>query len=61
MSRQVSPSTGRPYGLARASRVWSIARATIYRFRHPSCVPPAGQARAGRCPMLPWSRRSALC
>ena len=39
MSRQVSPSSGRPYGLARVSRVWGIARASVYRFRYPFLVP----------------------
>src|SRR5438128_9297885 len=29
MSRTVSPSSGRPYGLARVCRVWRVARATI--------------------------------
>ena len=34
MSRQVSPSTDRVYGLQRVTRVWGVARATIYRHRH---------------------------
>jgi putative transposase len=34
MSRQVSPSTDRGYGLQRVARVWRVARATIYRHRH---------------------------
>ena len=47
MSRQVSPSTGRAYGLARVARVWGVARATVYRQRRPavprSCRPgPTG-------------------
>jgi putative transposase len=50
MSRQVSPSSGRPYGLARVSRVWGIARATIYRFRHPSAAPAR---RPGPCGPMP--------
>ena len=33
MSRTVSPSTGRPYGLARVARTWAASRATIYRHR----------------------------
>lgn len=33
MSLTVSPSSGRPYGLARVCRVWRAARATIYRHR----------------------------
>ena len=36
MSRTCSPSTGRPYGLARVSRVWSVCRATVYRHRSPA-------------------------
>ena len=35
MSRTASPSSGRPYGLARVCRVWRAARATIYRHRLP--------------------------
>ena len=34
MSRQVSLSTDRVYGLQRVTRVWRVARATIYRHRH---------------------------
>jgi hypothetical protein len=30
MSQAPSPSTGKPYGLARVCRVWSIARSTVY-------------------------------
>ena len=35
MSRTVSPSGGKPYGLARVCRVWRAARATVYRHRVP--------------------------
>ncbi len=35
MSRTTSPSTGRPYGLARVCRAWRVARATLYRHRAP--------------------------
>jgi putative transposase len=35
MSRERSPSTGRTYGIARVSRLWRVARATVYRQRHP--------------------------
>ena len=40
MSLAVSPSSGRPYGLARVCRVWRAARATIYRHR----LPPRAQS-----------------
>jgi putative transposase len=36
MSRTCSPSTGRPYGLARVARVWGACRATVYRHRGPA-------------------------
>ena len=36
MSRAVSPSSGRAYGLARVARVWGVARATVYRRRRPA-------------------------
>ena len=50
MSRQVSPSSGRPYGLARVSRVWGIARPTVYRFRHPSSTPVHRPGPSGPMP-----------
>jgi putative transposase len=31
MSRQVSPSTNRPYGVLRVTRLWGTSRATVYR------------------------------
>ena len=34
MSRQISPSTDRIYGLQRVMRIWGVSRATIYRHRH---------------------------
>jgi putative transposase len=34
MSQRVSPATGRIYGLERVTRIWGVARATIYRHRH---------------------------
>jgi transposase InsO family protein len=35
MSRKVSPSTAKAYGLQRVTRVWGVARATVYRHRRP--------------------------
>jgi putative transposase len=35
MSRQVSPSTSRPYGILRETRLWGRSRATLYRHRWP--------------------------
>jgi len=33
MSRQVSPSANRCYGVLRVTRVWGTSRATLYRHR----------------------------
>lgn len=50
MSAAMSPSSGRPYGVARVTRVWSVARATVYRHRQaPPAEPPA---RPGPKPVL---------
>src|SRR4051794_15741304 len=38
MSRQVSPSTAQVYGLLRVTRLWGVARATVYRHRRPTKV-----------------------
>jgi putative transposase len=45
MSRQVSPSTDRVYGLQRVTRLWGISRATIYRHRLP--LTAGGRERPG--------------
>ena len=42
MSAQRSPSIGRVYGIARVSRLWRVARATVYRRRR---GPAAAQPR----------------
>ena len=50
MSRALSPSNGRPYGLARVCRVWRAARASVYRHRQPAAgpaTPGPGRADAG--------------
>jgi len=44
MSRQVSPSTKRSYGVQRVTRVWGTSRATLYRHRR------GAVAGAGRRP-----------
>jgi transposase InsO family protein len=38
MSRQVSPSTDKIYGLQRVARLWGVSRATLYRHRRPASV-----------------------
>ncbi len=38
MSRKVSPSTARAYGLQRVARLWGVSRATVYRHRRPKDV-----------------------
>src|SRR4051794_3288710 len=35
MSQRVSPSTAEPYGIERVTRLWGVARATVYRHRRP--------------------------
>ena len=47
MSQAISPSTGKPYGLARLCRVWGVARSTIYWQRHASSVPGARRGPVG--------------
>src|SRR4029453_5440004 len=41
MSQATSPSSGKPYGLARVCRVWSLARSTVYWQRHEPTRPDA--------------------
>ena len=40
MSRERSPSVGRIYGVALVSRLWRVARATVYRHRRPAAERP---------------------
>jgi putative transposase len=47
MSQAISPSTGKPYGLARLCRVWGVARSTIYWQRHASSAPGARRGPVG--------------
>jgi putative transposase len=49
MSLALSPSSGRPYGLARVCRVWRRSRATIYRHR----APPRAEEPGRRGPVGP--------
>jgi putative transposase len=49
MSQATSPSTGKPYGLARVCRVWGLARSTVYWQRHASSTPGARRGPLGPC------------
>jgi hypothetical protein len=44
MSRAVSPSVDRVYGLARVTRCWTVSRASLYRHRQAA---PASKRRPG--------------
>jgi len=50
MSRRISPSTHRPYGIARVLRVWELPRSTFYAQRERRAHPATG--RWGRTPTL---------
>jgi putative transposase len=49
MSQATSPSTGKPYGLARLWRVWGVARSTLYWQRQASSAPGARRGPVGPC------------
>ena len=49
MSQVTSPSTGKPYGLARVCRVWGIARSTVYWQWHERLPLGARRAPQGPC------------
>jgi putative transposase len=49
MSQATSPSTGKPYGLARVCRVWGLARSTIYWQRHTRATPGTRRGPVGPC------------
>src|SRR5215216_2087215 len=51
MSRTLSPSSGRPYGLARVCRVWRTSRASVY--RHLSSSRPTPPRRPGPVGPMP--------
>jgi transposase InsO family protein len=50
MSRRTSPSTHRPYGIARVVRVWELPRSTFYAQRARQAQSATG--RRGRTPIL---------
>ena len=50
MSRRTSPSTHRPYGVARVVREWELSRSTLYARRARQAQPARG--RRGRPPAL---------
>jgi transposase InsO family protein len=50
MSRTISRSSGKPYGLARVCRIWRAARATVYRQRVPSSAEPRRPGPVGPMP-----------
>jgi len=45
VSRAISPSSGKPYGLARVCRVWRMSRATVH--RHRASAPASPPRRRG--------------
>ena len=49
MSRAVSPSLDRVYGLARVTRCWNLSRATVYRRRQAPVVPKRRPGPVGPC------------
>jgi len=48
MSRALSPSRHRPYGMASVCRIWGVSRATVHRHRAGAVGEPANQAAAPR-------------
>ena len=52
MSRTLSPSTGKPYGLARVAAVWDLSRSTYYARRHRQTHPIESRKRG---PRTAWS------
>lgn len=52
MSQTLSPSTGKPYGLARVAAVWELPRSTYYARRHRRAHPIESRKRG---PRTAWS------
>jgi putative transposase len=52
MSRTLSPSTGRRYGIQRVAKAWRLSRATIYRRRGRAGQTPAPTLKRGPKPAL---------
>jgi putative transposase len=50
MSSTLSPTTGKPYGVARVCRIWRMGRASVYRHRHPE---PSLRQRPGPAGPMP--------
>jgi transposase InsO family protein len=49
MSRAVSPSAGRIYGLARVTHCWNVSRASLYRHRQAAPAPRRRPGPIGPC------------
>jgi transposase InsO family protein len=58
MSQTCSPSTQRPYGLARVCRVWELARSTVYVHQARAATPAPPPRKRG--PRTPWSDAALL-
>jgi hypothetical protein len=52
MSRTVSPSTGRRYGIRRVASEWTLSRATVYRQRARARQVPRQVLKRGPKPKL---------
>ncbi len=63
MSLAISPSSDKPYGVARVCRVWGTARSTLYRHRLPPAPSTARAiARSGRgCVTAACDPRCGAC
>jgi DNA-binding phage protein len=54
MSRALSPSFARCYGLARVARVWKISRASVYRSLKETPQSPVALVRSAHVRMRNW-------